>query len=235
MDASKDPGTWILLIPVLFFAACVLLVTAVAWLRWRQLKPQLFPPTGRARGDEEGDAGGRRGAALRPQNVPRLLGELRGVLEKEKTPEAQTLLEAARGLESGAPEFPAAVHSVLVRAVESGELSSLLVARQGAYAYIVAVPNRHEHPHLLRRYAPFAAGWAEHARLVRDSLMSGGEFTVMLAYLFFLSPDAKEGILLASCVSPKMMLVPSRLSQGTGPKGGVCKTLDAALEFKLAD
>jgi hypothetical protein len=156
-------------------------------------------------------------------------------LDREKTPEAQTLLEATRKLEAAAPELPAAVRSVVVKAVESGELGSLLLGKGGLYAYVIAVPNRHEHPHLIRRYAPFLAGWAGHAELVRASLASGGAFSAVIAYLFFLSPDAKDGVLLVSYASPEMLLVPSRLLQASQSKSGDCKAVDAAMEFKMSD
>jgi hypothetical protein len=57
----------------------------------------------------------------------------------------------------------------------------------------------------------------------------------LVAYLFFLSPDAKDGVLLVSYASPEMLLVPSRLLQASQSKGGDCKAVDAAMEFKMSD
>jgi hypothetical protein len=57
----------------------------------------------------------------------------------------------------------------------------------------------------------------------------------MIAYLFFLSPDVKDGILLVSYASPELMLVPSRLLQGAQSKDIACRAVDAALEFKMSD
>lgn len=233
MDAEGYHIIWPLLISAL---GAGLVVVWARW-RWSKLKPELFPEEGGEGLDEEESApkGGGLGSASWLQNVPGLLAGVRHALERERTPEAQTLLEAARRVEAAAPELPAAVRSLISRAVESGELSSLLVGRQGLYAYVVAVPNRHEHPHLLRRYAPFSAGWAEHADVVRASLASSGDFSAVLAYLFFLSPDAKDGLLLVSYASAETLLVPSRLLQGSRWKGGACKAVDAALEFKMSD
>jgi hypothetical protein len=233
MDTESYAGIWLLLLSV------IVVSIAVAWAksRWSKLQPELFPPTDEATQDEEEAATRHKGASsdLWLKNVSGLLAGVGRALEREKTPEAQTLLEATRKLEAAAPELPAAVRSVVIKAAESGELGSLLLGKDGLYAYVVAVPNRHEHPHLIRRYAPFSAGWAGHAELVRDSLASSGDFSAMLAYLFFLSPDATDGVLLVSYASPEMLLVPSRLLQGSQSKSGNCKAVDAAIEFKMSD
>lgn len=233
MNTESYPGIWFLL----FLALGVALVAVWARFRWSRLKPELFPPTEQVGADEDESTVKHKSTSLDPwlKNVPGLLMGIQRALEREKTPEAQTLLETARKLEEAAPEFPSAVRSVVVKAIESGDLSSLLVGRRGLYAYVVAFPNRHEHAHLLRRYAPFSAGWAEHAELVRASLASSGAFSAMIAYLFFLSPDVKDGILLVSYASPELMLVPSRLLQGAQSKGVACKAVDAAMEFKMSD
>jgi hypothetical protein len=233
MDTESYLGIWLLL----FSTFGVSLVAAWASFRWSRLKPELFPPTDEAAQDEEEAVTKRRRASSDQwlQNVPGLLAGVRRALEGEQTLEAQTLLDATRKVEAAAPELPVAVRSVVIKAVESGELGSLLLGQDGLYTYIVAVPNRHEHPHLIRRYAPFSAGWASHAELVRDSLASSGDFSAMLTYLFFLSPDAKDGVLLVSYASPEMLLVPSRLLQGSQSKSGSCKAVDAAMEFKMSD
>lgn len=233
MDTEYYPVIWLLL----FSTLAVSLVAVWARFRWSRLKPELFPPTDQAGQDEEEATANHRGASsdLWLQNVPGILTGVQRALEREKTPEAQTLHEATRKLEAAVPELPAAIRSVVVKAIESGELGSLLLGKHGLYAYIVAVPNRHEHSHLIRRYAPFSAGWAEHVELVRASLTSSGDFSAMLAYLFFLSPDAKDGVLLMSYASPEMLLVPSRLLQGSQSKSSDCKTVDAAMEFKMSD
>ena len=233
MDTESSLISWLLL----FSALGVAIVAAWANFRWSKLKPELFPPAEQAGQAEEEAAAMPRGASsdLWLQNVPGILNGVQRALEREKTPEAQTLLEATRRLGAAAPELPAAVRSVVVKAVESGELGSLLLGKGGLYAYVVAVPNRHEHPHLIRRYAPFAAGWAGHAELVRASLASSGAFSAVVAYLFFLSPDAKDGVLLVSYASPEMLLVPGRLLQGPQSKGGDCKAVDAEMEFKMSD
>jgi hypothetical protein len=189
-------------------------------------------------GDEEDGVPAAAGGGAEPapwlKDVPRLLGGVQRALEKEKSPEAQTLLEAARRLEAAAPELPAAAQSVITQALDTGELKSLLLSKQGLHAYVVAFPNRHEHPHLIRRYAPFSAGWEEHAHLVRSSLAASGDFSALVSYLFFLSPDAKEGLLLASYADPDTLLVPGSLFQGSRSKGGVCKSIDASMEFKMS-
>lgn len=234
MDTESYPVTWLLLFSTLGVAA----VAVWASISWSKLKTELFPPIDEAAQDEEEEAAGKhKGASsdLWLQNVPGLLTGVRRALEREKTAEAQTLLEATRELEAVAPELPAAVRSVVVKAVESGELGSLLLGKGGLYAYVVAVPNRHEHPHLISRYSPFSAGWVGHAELVRDSLASSGDFSAMLAYLFFLSPDAKDGIILVSYASPEMLLAPTRLLPGSQSKNGNCKAIDAAMEFKMSD
>jgi hypothetical protein len=232
-DAEPNFIVWLLLLSSL----SLVLVIVWARIRWKRLKAELFPAPGLSEEEEDGALPAIRGSAeLEPwlKDVPRLLGGVQRALEKEKSPEAQTLLEAARRLETAAPELPAAAQSVIMQALDTGELKSLLLSKQGLHAYVVAIPNRHEHSHLIRRYAPFSAGWGEHADLVRTSLAASGDFSALVGYLFFLSPDAKEGILLASYADPDTLLVPSSLFQGSQPKGGACKAVDASMEFKMS-
>jgi hypothetical protein len=232
MDTDYYPVIWLLL----FSALGVALVVAWATFRWSKLKPALFPrPTQAEQDDDESSARHSDGLSTWLKNVPGILDRVPRALENEKTPEALTLLEASRKMKAAAPELPVAAQSVIIKALESGELSSLLLGKQGLYAYIVAVPNRHEHPHLIRRYAPFSAGWAEHADLVKASLMSSGAFSTLLSYLFFLSPDANEGILLMSYADRETTLIPSRLLQGSQLKAEAYKGVDAAMEFKMSD
>jgi len=222
---------------LLLLGIAIATVNAWAYYRWSKLKPVLFPLSDENNQQEAGSPA----SDINPEqhlwlkDVPSILGRVQHVLEREKTLETQALLKALRKLETAAPELPAIAQSVITKTLKSAELHSLLVGAQGIYAYIVVIPNRHEHPHLIRRYAPFASGWGEHAEMVKASLMSSGACSALISYLFFLSPDAKEGLLLVSYSDRDISLVPSNLLQGAELKRASSRAVDAALEFRMSD
>jgi hypothetical protein len=224
-----------LIFGLLLLAVGILIVAIWARLRWTKLKPALFPQQDETEQAENNSAAGNGGPNSRQwfKDVPAILVGARRMLEREQIPEAQQPVDALRKLEA-TPQLAAAVQSVITKSLESAELHSLLVRLQGVYAYIVVVPNRHEHPHLIRRYAPFSAGWTNHADLVKAWLISSGDFSALISYLFFLSPDAKEGVLLVSYADADTEFVPGRLTQEAELKRANAKIVDASLEFKMS-
>jgi hypothetical protein len=226
----------ILIYGILIMVVAILAVFFWTRFRWSKLKPELFPELLEAEHNAGPfTEGGKQTERRWLMNIPAILAGVQRTLEKTRVPEEQALVEALRKVEAAAPQLPAAVRSVVTASLESAELHSLLVNSQGLYAYIVAVPNRHEHPHLIRRYTPFATGWINHASLVKASLMSSGEFSGLISYLFFLSPDDREGLLLLSYADASTELVPSRLILEAELKRTNAIPVDTSLEFKMSD
>jgi len=200
--------------------------------RWVKLKVELFPDEVEKDSSVKTTPGGalpaRAGCALR------LLTHARSLLDKEDSPEAKVAANALRKLETSSAQTAPAIEELIDQALETADVRSLLLGSGGLYVYVVVVPNRHEHSHLLRRYAPFSAGWRYHLEIARASVMASGQFFGLAAILLFLSPEGKENILQVSCVSPNSMLIPSTLVEGDDFKTMGVKTHDASLEFTLA-
>lgn len=222
---------------LLLLAIGVLPVTFWALFRWSRLKPQLFPQLDVSTQDEFSSPAknGGLGGIQWLKDIPAILVGARHVLEREQIPETQAPVEAMRKLEATAPQLAIAMQSVITKSLRSAELHSLLVGVHGLYAYIVVVPNRHEHPHLIRRYASFSGGWTQHANLVKASLMASGNFSALIGYLFFLNPNAKEGVLLVSYADASTELIPSGLMHGSELKLASAKSVDASFEFKMSN
>jgi len=229
-----DNTIWglLLLLPTLFGILGVGIWTRYRWLR---LKPVLFPELV-APQEPDSSVVDETEKKRERFNVPAILHGLQGVLEKDPTPQAQLLLKAAHTLEASipTPKLSEAVQSLLTKSTETAAVQSGLIRAGASYAYIVVVPNRHEHPHLIRRYECFAGGWSQHAKLVKASLIASGPFDSLIGYLFFINPDAKEGVLLVSYANGRTLIVPSTLIQEEEIKLDELSPSSAALEFKIS-
>jgi len=203
--------------------------------RWSRLRPELFPaPVARPSWDADHDAARVAAARFAPGRAARVLADIRGALERAGGPEAEAIVAAARTLDPLTAQLAGVVHDVTARALETAEVQSALVAERGTYAYVVVVPNRHEHDHLLRRHARFAAGWRDHLEGVRASLLAGGEFTALTAFLFFLEPVAGESVVLVSFADPGRVVVPGALAHDADTGNPAVAILDASVEFTLS-
>lgn len=89
---------------------------------------------------------------------------------------------------------------VVRRALHDGEIGSLLLKLDDAAVYLVAFPDRHEFPQLLRRHAGFALGWLAHVKQVQRKLAAGEDGPQLLALGVFLAPDGHDGVLLPTFV-----------------------------------
>ena len=204
-------------------------------IRWNRLKPELFPQLDVISIDDKISP-----AAESVQNR-RWLNDIQSILlgvhraiEREKSTEIRVQAEPFQKFEAIAPKFAEAVRSVIVKSLDSAELHTLLVKIQDLYAYIVVVPNRHEYPHLIRRYSPFSAGWTYHINLIKNSLAHNGDTPILVGYLFFLSPDSKEGIVLVSYADAHTELVPSMLVYNAELELPNVKIWNASLEFSMS-
>ena len=110
----------------------------------------------------------------------------------------------------------------------------MLIATTDMHVYVIVVPNRHEHPQLIRRYAPFSNGWRQHCERIRAYLVASGEFSRLVAYLFFLDPGANDCLLLVSYADDHSMLLPSGLVKGGEAIGTGVDVLDTYHKFSLS-
>jgi hypothetical protein len=220
-----------IIVAVLFLALG--LIPAFVWVRnrWLKLKPELFPDAGKSVADNASQHAQIAG----PERVTAILARAKAMLEKEKQPEAQTGVAVLAKLQGLSGESAMAIHTLLAHALDTADLSSLLLGRGGLYAFVVVVPNRHEHAHLLRRYPAFSAGWRYHAEVVRASLIASGDFSGLAAILFFLSPEGGESTLLVSCADRNRMLLPAALAQGEDRKAANVATYDGSVNFSLTE
>jgi hypothetical protein len=230
MDTSSSPSLWI--VGLVVFLVGVVPVLAWARYRWAKLKPEIFPD--QTKNDTGTSANPTGTLAARTERAARLITRARTLLEKEDAPEARIAAEALRKIEASSAETAPAIETLMTKALETAEVGSLLLGSGGLYVYVVVIPNRHEHAHLLRRYAPFSGGWRCHAELVRASLIASGEFSGLAALLLFLSPEGKESTLQLSCADANSILIPPTLVEGQDLKTAGVKTLDASVEFSLA-
>ena len=214
------------------FLLGILAVVVLAVRKWKKLGPELFPTTGTV--DETATVDPQKTQAARGEFAARLVARAREILEKEGTAPSLAAVEALRKLEASA-ETPVAVDALMTKALETAGVESLLVRSGGFYAYLVAIPNRHEHAHLLRRYAAFSGGWRRHFELVRGSLIaSSGDFSAMAAIVFFLNPERKESTLQVSCCNANLMLIPATLAEGADLTAPGVTVLDTSMEFSSA-
>lgn len=208
-------------------------VPVVLWARhrWKKLGPEIFPAldkdhTNHARNNP---------SATRVQSAARLITRVRALLDQETAAEARSGAELLKKIEASSAEAAPLIDNLIASALETADVSSLLLATgNGQFLYAVAIPNRHEHPHLLRRYEAFSSGWRRHAEQMRASLTASGEFSILTAVLLFLSPEGRESALRISCVGPDSILVPPTLMDAHDVKAAAVKPFDASLEFSLA-
>src|SRR6185295_10993461 len=182
-----------------FALLAVGLTPAILWTRrrWAKLGPELFPHDKEAElaADPESH---RRSARIGGARVSQVLAGARASLARDPSHLATLVLTAMEKLDASSPGIGPVIHALLTDARRAAELRSMLIATTDMHVYVIVVPNRHEHPQLIRRYAPFSNGWRQHCERIRAYLVASGEFSRLVAYLFFLDPGANDCLLLVS-------------------------------------
>jgi hypothetical protein len=213
----------------------LILVSVYLIISWNQLKPELFPHLDIVTFDNEISPNEKAQQNRRWLNdVQSILLGVHRAVEKENSSENQVQIEAFKKFESVIPKLTYEVRSVITKSLDSAELHTLLIDIQNLYAYIVVVPNRHEYPHLIRRYAPFSMGWMQHIKLIKKTLEQRNDSLTLIGYLFFLSPDFKEGLILVSYADSKTELVPAMLVYDAELRTSNVKTWNASWEFGMS-
>lgn len=217
---------------LIVFLAGIVPVALWARYRWGKMKHELFPEEIENQvvvGTTVGEA-----LSVRGERASRLITQARIILEKEDWPQARAATQALRNVEASTSETGPAIDELMKKALETAEVGSLLLGSGGLYVYVVVIPNRHEHTHLLRRYAAFSSGWRCHAELIRASLIASGQFSGMAAILLFLSPEGKENTLQLSYADTNSILIPSTLVEAEDLRTPGVQTHNASVEFSLA-
>jgi hypothetical protein len=217
----------------LIWLLSILLTIYITHNNWKELKPQLFPLQSTDSADAMSVGASEPGLAIDAPRLIKLLEQVRSLLDSQGIVDIALGAAALRKLEAG--DGPAIVASLIKASMDTAEVHSQLFSFGEVYGYIVVVPNRHEHSHMLRRYESFSAGWRAHLERVRASLMASGEFSALFSILIFLSPErGKESLLLLSYADPGQMLLPAVLLQGEDLKAAGVKTLNVSLEINLS-
>jgi hypothetical protein len=237
MDANSTTASASseLLIGLLVLLAGIGIVWLIAFLRWNKLGKELFP----------NGVGGYAGAQAAPKTIgirsglaSRLIERSLHLLDGDASPTAATAARALRSV-GAMPGTTKAMDDLIAKSLETAEVRSVLLGTGGLYTYMLVVPNRHDHSHLLRRHAPFSGGWRQHAEVLRKALSTaeespGGQFKGMASLLLFLSPEGEESRLQISCADQTSMLIPLSLAEAEDAKVEGVKTSDLAMDFKLA-
>lgn len=222
-DISAVDMFW-LIVAILLLHAIYLAV------RWRWLGKQLFSEDKAAAGKPVDEAAREIDAEL----LHRVFRNAGQAIAAEAAPASATLLAAWKKAEGGLRKLAEAAEPVVRHALESAQLDSVLVSGGDDYLYVVAVPSRHEHAHLLRRHAAMKAGWPAHLNEVRSALAAGHPFSSLLGFLLFFSPDSRSGVLLLSWADATRGIVPAGLATRKELSEPNVLETDVRLEFAIA-
>lgn len=222
-----------LAVVLLAFVGGIAIVVIWARHRWSKLKPELFPVEETSSAEDRQFSAPSRSLGVGTDTVTSLLARAISVLQEQKTPEAVVAVSAIQKLVASIRELTTQIYSLMGKALDTAEIQSLVIGDGRTYAYVVVVPNRHEHPHMLGRYTPFLAGWRQHLCGIRASLAASGEFANLTCLLLFLSPSGKDSAFLVSHATTDLTLIPAVLLQRGDLKLADVRTLDAFMEFDL--
>jgi hypothetical protein len=216
--------------------ALVIAVTVVGvWGRhkWKQFRSELFQEEGVSRGDKREPMTNSGSSNPLLSKVVSVLCETPIVLDRDPSPSARPFKEFLNRQNGFVNATAAAMESTLREALDSAELKSRLVELGGMYIYIVVVPNRHQHPRLIRRYDAFANGWRNHVELVEAALGKKKRLAGVVIYSFFLNPDGSESELLLSYADAQNLILPRGLLTTCEMNSNNIGLLDTSIEFKL--
>jgi hypothetical protein len=151
-------------------------------------------------------------------------------VENEAARQAATSLSAIAKAESILASLSL---DLACEALEQGTFQSALAKVGEQLVYIVAVPGRHEHSGLFRRYEPLADGWDDHVCRLRKRLDSDSEQAPLLCLLYFLNPQGDGGAFLVAYEGRARRVVPSDLIPVSGGEADTFQ-LPGNFEFRLA-
>jgi hypothetical protein len=115
-----------------------------------------------------------------------------------------------------------------LRAMTEGDLQSALVRLDNALVYFLVFPGRPEDRRTLRRHPAIADGWPAHAASVRAAAGLGQ--SPMIALLYFLGLDARDGTLAVAYEGDDTRRFPPELAE---PSGGALNGPGLTYDFAL--
>jgi hypothetical protein len=220
---------------IVFFALIAFAATGVilhSRNEWKMLRHSLFRKPGdlvkmerpgRVAGHLEP---GRWGAAFRET-----LERARRDFEGDEGRAAKAALDVVKTAEA---EVAPLVREVALRALTTGELQSILVGLDGVTVYALAFPGRHEDRRSFRRHESLSEGWPAHAAAVRRATAGAGAPRPLIALLYFLGLDARDGALLLAYEGDEGRLFPAELAEGPGGPVAARTGPSWTYEFALA-
>ncbi len=188
---------------------------------WKALKHKLFKPhDGLVKSSRPGRIAERLSSA-------RWDSAFRETLEKARRDLASTGETAAAAFEAMAAAedmLGKTVGSVALRAMARGELQSAVVRIDKAIVYVLVFPGRHDDRRVFRRFEPLSEGLPAHAAAVRRAAGGGGSAPPLVALVYFLGLDARDGSLLAAYEGDDGRRYAAELSPTShGPPGATCE------------
>jgi hypothetical protein len=187
---------------------------------WKALRHKLFRP-------DEAAA-----KAMRPGRIAERLGPgrwdaaIRETLEKARG----DLADEGDAAAAVGEDLSGLVDSLAREAMQAGDLRSALVRSDKALVYVMAFAGRPEDRRQIRGYEALADGWPAHATAVRRAA-GGDDAPPMVALLYFLGLDARDGRLLVAYEGDQGRRYPSELAE---PSGGSAVAPGLSHEFALA-
>lgn len=88
--------------------------------------------------------------------------------------------------------------TLIIDAVDNGEVRSMLVHAPDLSIYVLVFPARHDQPATLRRYAALEHGWADHVARIRALARSSGAAGTLVTLGLFVDTEGREGVAYAS-------------------------------------
>ncbi len=175
--------------------------------RWSVLKSELFPDSNRT----SNDGGANSGFRSWPRQLPAILASAQENALTALHSDSGVTIHALQQDPASWIRYGTLAQTEAIRALDTNEVCSSLLDLSGHYLYIVAVPNRHEHPSLLQKHSCFASGWDMHFRQLRNRLASKPDFQSLTGFTIFLDPDGKDGVLFCSLADKETIAVPPTL------------------------
>lgn len=229
---SSIPAAWV---GFIILAVGVALLIVWAMTVWRRLKPTLFPSSEQREETTGAQTNSKHlGRNEWVERVASVIAQAGNALAADKAPIAQDAAELVQKIETDVHGLLSAVKRTIQKTLDSAQLHSVLVRSNGMMAYVLAVPGRHEHYHLIRRYPAFSKGWVSHFELMRTSLMSNPDFSALICLIFFFSPEQRDGILLISYADRVNVLHPRELMSETELLACPAESAGAHVEFKMS-
>jgi hypothetical protein len=220
-----DPLATVLIL-LAFFAAATTGIIIHSRYEWGILRYRLFrPPEGLSNLSRPSRVATRLSSGRWDAAFHNTLERSRRDFEGEGNAVAAAVLGT---IANGGEVLGSIVKEIALRAMTEGDLQSALVRLDNALVYFLVFPGRHEDRRTLRRHPAIADGWPAHAASVRAAAGLGQ--SPMIALLYFLGLDARDGTLAVAYEGDDTRRFPPELAE---PSGGALNGPGLTYDFAL--